>query len=874
LTKLFNDLEFLYTWRSYQEKLLNDFSLHIADNHFHVIAPPGSGKTLLGLEIVKRLNKKTLILSPTLTIRNQWEDRLQNFFTKDKTYQKTSFDIKKPSDITFSTYQSLQSFYKKFEDKDLFFQFFKKQGIEVLLVDEAHHLKNTWWQSLFELKNNLDLTIIALTATPPYDSTAIELTKYFKLCGEVDAEIAVPDLVKEGDLAPHQDFVFLSQPKGTDIDFIVNFRLKVSNFISELKTDNNFLTFIKRHRFYKTTEDNLEELYGKPEYFSAILIYLNAVGEKIPRKKFKILGFERGDKIEFPQLTYQWIEVLFQNLLVDDSENLINEEVYLSELALKLKKLHLFSNKKVNLLGNDDLYKTLSQNPSKLDSIVSIINSEQLVLEDNLRAVVLTDYIRKEFLNTSIENLPLINKLGVLPIFHYLRNGISKKETLAVLTGSIVIIHKSILEKFKEIQFFDKKYETELLSDDSFVIIPKLDNTVAVITELFESGYINILVGTKSLLGEGWDAPSINSLVLASFVGSFVTSNQMRGRAIRKDTQAPNKTGSIWHLACLDPTIEDGGKDIGTLKRRFNVFMGISNLDNLGIENGIERLGLPNNFTNDNFEAINQKTLQKSRDRSEVSSKWKKSIAKGYQLTKQLRIFYSDRKEFSKQKKVNFNDAVRYFIIELFFGVLLFFAKFILQNINLVNSKGVLYFVYALLFGFILNYGYKTFLAIKMYIQYGFMHKKIKRMGNAVLQTLSDLGYITSDMKTISIQSNLFDKGNVSCIITGVNQYESTLFINALEEIVQPIENPRYLIIIKNYFRKKMNIQNFYAVPTIFGTHKKDSSLFLKNWKNELGHSKLFYTRKLEGRRLLLKARIYHSSNTFKSVTKNTVVWK
>ena len=32
--------------------------------------------------------------------------------------------------------------------------------------------------------------------------------------------------------------------------------------------------------------------------------------------------------------------------------------------------------------------------------------------------------------------------------------------------------------------------------------------------------YIKVIIGTKSLLGEGWDAPCVNSLILASFVGS------------------------------------------------------------------------------------------------------------------------------------------------------------------------------------------------------------------------------------------------------------------------------------------------------------------------------------------------------------------
>ena len=56
---------------------------------------------------------------------------------------------------------------------------------------------------------------------------------------------------------------------------------------------------------------------------------------------------------------------------------------------------------------------------------------------------------------------------------------------------------------------------------------------VSAVTQLFQEGQIHVVIGTKSLLGEGWDAPCVNSLILASFVGSFMLSNQMRGRAIR-----------------------------------------------------------------------------------------------------------------------------------------------------------------------------------------------------------------------------------------------------------------------------------------------------------------------------------------------------
>ncbi len=870
---MFQTLKFKYTWRNYQAELLKNFSLHIADNHFHVIAPPGSGKTLLGLEIVKKINKKALVLSPTLIIRNQWKNRLQTFFTDDLIYEDVSFDIKKPSNITFSTYQSFHAFYKRFENKDDFVAFFKKQKIEVLVVDEAHHLKNTWWNSLNELKKHSNLTIVALTATPPYDSSKSEISKYFELCGEIDDEIAIPNLVKEGDLAPHQDFVYLSKPEGAEIDFIVNYRKKIGAFIQGLKTDTELISFIKLHRFYSKTESNLEELYANPEYFSAILVFLHATGEIISKNKLSVLGFNKGEKIEFPQLNYEWVEILFQNLLVDDRDNLIADESYLFNLEKKLKQLHILSNKKVNLVGNDVIYKSLSQNPSKLTSIVSIIKSEQKKMGTALRAVILTDYIRKEFINTSKEHLALVNKLGVLPIFQHLRIHLSNKKSIAVLTGSLVIIHNSILDKFKQLHKVNEDIGKLLEVDNEFVILPKSSNLVETITKLFEDGYIKILIGTKSLLGEGWDAPSINSLILASFVGSFVTSNQMRGRAIRKDQSRPNKTGNIWHLACIDPTVDDGGKDIETLNRRFDAFMGISNY-RFVISSGMNRLGLPDVYKVEDIDSINKATIEDSESRTDTILKWNKSISQGKRLTKELNYFHHGKNTFPKQKKIYLKDTVKFFIVELFFGTSLFLVKFVLNNLSVVLSKGILYFTYALLSTFVLNFGLKTYDALRIYIQYGLIHKKIEKMGEVILDTLFELGYMTSHRENITIQSELLSKGDVTCTVIGTTQYESTLFVNALEEVVQPIKNPRYLIIVKSFFRRTLKLENYYAVPTIFGSHKKDVLVFQKYWNKGMGRSKIFYTRHFEGRKLLLKARLYHVSNAFKKVTKNSVVWK
>lgn len=63
-------IAFKYPWRDYQKKVLDQLAIHLNDDKLHLVAPPGSGKTVLGLEVILRLNQPTLILAPTLAVKN------------------------------------------------------------------------------------------------------------------------------------------------------------------------------------------------------------------------------------------------------------------------------------------------------------------------------------------------------------------------------------------------------------------------------------------------------------------------------------------------------------------------------------------------------------------------------------------------------------------------------------------------------------------------------------------------------------------------------------------------------------------------------------------------------------------------------------
>ena len=110
-------LSFKGEWRTYQQRVLQESDAYMDDGRVHITAAPGAGKTVLGIELIRRTGKPCLILSPRIVIRQQWLERIRgSFFTeKAKTWEENeeqkilSSDIRYPGMITSITYQTLYS---------------------------------------------------------------------------------------------------------------------------------------------------------------------------------------------------------------------------------------------------------------------------------------------------------------------------------------------------------------------------------------------------------------------------------------------------------------------------------------------------------------------------------------------------------------------------------------------------------------------------------------------------------------------------------------------------------------------------------------------------------------------------------------------
>lgn len=168
-------MNFKAKWRDYQARVLEEMDDHFNDRRLHVVAAPGAGKTVLGLEIVRRIGRPTLVFAPTNAIRDQWEQRLfPLFLDSPPTATSISRDIADLRELTLTTYQALDAM-RRGEKLEALINTLNNRGPLTLVLDEAHHLRREWWKCLIELANRLqNVRIVSLTATPPHDASFAE----------------------------------------------------------------------------------------------------------------------------------------------------------------------------------------------------------------------------------------------------------------------------------------------------------------------------------------------------------------------------------------------------------------------------------------------------------------------------------------------------------------------------------------------------------------------------------------------------------------------------------------------------------------------------------------------------------------------------
>jgi superfamily II DNA or RNA helicase len=895
-------MAFRKTWRSYQARVLDCLDSYLDDKRLHLAAAPGSGKTVLGIEIIRRLDQPTLVLAPTLTIRDQWVERLMDSFLPSGAPLPSwvSLDLRRPAPLTLTTYQALHSLctnepglgsqaigqedQNHEEEADLagqaettirIPQTLDQFGFKTLVVDEAHHLRAEWWRTLTFVAQHLnDPTLVALTATPPYDVSTLEWQRYEGLCGPVDTEVSVPELVLQGDLCPHQDYVYFSTPTEQDQKVFTEFRAAVDLFVRRLRANQAFSAAIQAHPWLVFPDEYVQEIAADPLYASSMVVYLNTFNLSVPFPTLRALGMNRKS---IPELDLDWLEILLSGCLYSDTHSYGGSTEVFKLLRRELQEIGAIEHHKVCLRSPSNGSKLLTRSVTKLKSIEDIVRLEYNDQASDLRCAILADFIRKTEVTPDQGETVAFEGVGVVPIFETLRRAAIPGLRLGVLSGSLVVIPSAAELLLRQVALSLGIRPSDLsiapLAHDPAYAMVELhgeyyQGTVRLMTSVFEQGGVCVLVGTKSLLGEGWDAPCINTLILSTFVGSYVLSNQMRGRSIRVNPGQPEKTANIWHLVCVEPGASGLGEDYELLVRRFRAFVGVS-ATTTSIESGSERLALPQPpLRSEQINDINAHTCARAVDRSGLRERWRQALSAA--TSKELAAGLKTPEDLSPQG----------FILRSTLGKLLFqagstFLAFFLQSLRDPaggSAEAVLF--YGAAAAAVISSPWAVLAAWRL-LRHGTPERSIRQIGRVVLDCLESEGSICPPLaseRKFHIYTNRNTDGSVFCWLGGGTGQEQAVFLRALGEILSPVANPRYLLAREPLLH--VFHEDYFAVPEALARKREFAERFADGWRRSVGPVQLVSTHTPDGRKILLRARIHSLAATFQKRSGQMSRWK
>ena len=163
------------TLYDYQKTTLQE----IQDKDYGVIvAPPGSGKTIIGLELIAKKSQPALILVHRAQLFEQWVERIQSFLGINKTEigQISGSKKKIGKQITVAMMQTLIKSKDMQEISDKF---------GTIIIDECHHIPAKTFREL--IVNFNPYYLYGLTATPKRKYNDEKLIYYY--IGEIISEM-------------------------------------------------------------------------------------------------------------------------------------------------------------------------------------------------------------------------------------------------------------------------------------------------------------------------------------------------------------------------------------------------------------------------------------------------------------------------------------------------------------------------------------------------------------------------------------------------------------------------------------------------------------------------------------------------------------
>jgi superfamily II DNA or RNA helicase len=596
-----------YTLRHYQRLALDAFEADRAAGRrrTHIVAPPGSGKTIMGLEIARRIGGPAVVLCPTAAIQGQWAAQEAGVPLTALTYQAIcrtddpdgalraaaerrwdaeqaaagtaagTASARRERELARITATIKREIAQQGRTRDLLSDgalarigAMREAGVRTLILDECHHLVSMWGYLVRDCIGELGdaVHVVGLTATSPDEMTEEEGRLYRELLGAVDFETPTPAVVRDGFLAPYQELALFTTPLDSEMQWLSERHVRFQEMLDRLmevgEDELSFPLWVSnrlRHRGEGDAEISFGELLRRqPDLARAGLRYLHAAGLPPPP------GAPRGEGFREPPAMEDWLALISDyalRCLRAHADATGEADRRLDELAVGLADLGFSLTRTGIRAGATDIDRVLVHSSAKPVMVCEALAAELHARAGALRAAVLCDSERPP---RRPEGSPLELGGGGRGLVA----AIAGDERLAItrpllVTGTTFGCAASDADALAE-----QVNPSAVRMRDGIAELEGVADPVAAASRLLHDGWTRCVVGTRALLGEGWDAPAVNCLVDATSVAASISTRQMRGRSLRLDPRDAGKIASNWDVVCVAPGLERGVADYRRFVRR------------------------------------------------------------------------------------------------------------------------------------------------------------------------------------------------------------------------------------------------------------------------------------------------------------------
>jgi superfamily II DNA or RNA helicase len=949
---------FAGTLRTYQAEVLERIPAG-TDEKMHIVAPPGSGKTLLGLLLAAREGHRTLVLAPTVTIRQQWLRTAQELAPDAGS---VSDDPQSLGDLTVLTYQLLsvtgdgspfeelarRQWIAELADTDrseadaatwlavletdnagqyrsgirrrvrgLRRRFAQQRpeelalvlhpnavalidaivaaGIRTIVLDECHHLLDHWALVVAYLTARIRATgttpvVIGLTATLPSPDDETEYENYSQLLGDVDYEVPAPAVVKEGHLAPYRDRVWFTEPEPAEAAFIRRHESLLEDLVLRVLSSADGIAYLEEQLqpAADTAPGPTASAEPDPELARRVALERALSADfALTRSAGVVL------RVVAPThpLTALLPPVLFGRCTTDDlltvltrfaQTKLLTDPTARGQWEYVRRALADFGHHLTDRglrRGRNPVETTLTYSASKDRAAIDILHRELAGdSAEHVRAVVVTDFVEHGN-HRGLAGEPA----GALRVFDRL---IADRVTGGL--RPVLLTARHLRVRAEDADAIAEQLQSLLGSDVTVIRTPGPSSDlqvaeagrgrlVAAVSELIRRGSVRVLVGTRGLLGEGWDCPSVNTLIDLTAVATSAGTQQLRGRTLRLDPAWPGKVAHNWSVACLVPAAVDldSPAEMQRLRRRHGHLWGLSADDDTRIVSGLEHALPPaaiialdaviDKTDGAAIGRINDETLSRLRSRAQTAEDWRV----GEPWVSQERDVVSIRTSSAAQMLRT--GPTLGAAVPLTFGV---------SGVGLAAGMGALGAVGALSLPVGAGIGMAAV---------GALASTAILCGSSVLRALRTLRDPASLYRgaAVAVAAGLHDAGRIRALGHGTIEVHSQggdefwievsgtprerrLIADAVQELFAPAENPRFLLRVdqgvfggsgpladglRSLVDRAVPGRRLLPVPKSLSRRRADAEAFAERWRAAVGHGELHELQGTTGLALLQIAR-------------------